>query len=147
MGIAMFGWFNSPKPRKPRALTVDYIGDILAKYGELLEKHRTVFIDESWLPVPKDEMRRVFKAAWLISPTPEMRNHIEVGWTFLSMFRPGIGSLPVDALAPDDVSSESIKRLERFVELSKDSQAEGERDWKEKQEFIRANTERQHGAS
>ena len=132
----MFGWFKSSKPKKPRDLTVADIGDILAKYGELLEKHPTAFMDESWLPVPKDEMRRVFKAAWKIAPTSEMRDYVEIGWTLLSMFQPGVGAVPLDAAMPRDVSPESIKPLERFVELSKAAQAESDRDLKEKREFI-----------
>jgi len=132
----MFGWFKSSKPKKPRDLTVAEIGDILGKYGELIEKHPTAFMDESWLPVPKDEMRRVFKVAWKISPTPEMRNHVEVGWTLLSMFQPGVGPVAVDAAVPSDASPESIRTLERFVELSKAAQAESERDLKEKRDFI-----------
>ena len=132
----MFGWFKSSKPNKQRDPTVADIGDILAKYGELIEKHPTAFMDESWLPVTKDEMRRVFKAAWKISPTPEMRNYVEIGWTLLSMFQPGVGPVPVDAAVPRDVSRESIRALERFGELSKLAQAESERDLKEKREFV-----------
>jgi len=57
----MFKWFKSSNPKKPHDLTVAEIGDILANYAELIEKHPTAFMDESWLPVPKDEMRRVLR--------------------------------------------------------------------------------------
>lgn len=38
--------------------------DIMEKYGALIEKHPGAYMDETWLPVDKDQMRAAFKAAW-----------------------------------------------------------------------------------
>src|SRR5271155_2123437 len=92
----MFGWFGS-KQNKPRELSFDVIADILGKYGALLEKYPTAYVDEIWLPAPKDEMRRVFRTAWRTVPNLQLRNSIEVGWASLSKFQPNVGPVPVDA--------------------------------------------------
>ena len=134
----MLGWFKG-KSAKPAELTKDAIADILGKYGKLLERHPTAFMDESWLPLPKDQMPLVFKAAWKMAPNEQLRNYIEIGWVSLSMFQPGVGPTPVDAAVPDDISSESMKTLDRFVELGKRAQAESDRQLQEMQEFTRAN--------
>lgn len=134
----MLGWFKG-KSAKPAELTTDAIVDILEKYGKLLERHPTAFMDESWLPLPKDQMRQVFKAAWKMAPNEELRNYIEIGWASLSMFQPGVGPAPVDAVVPDDISSKSMKTLDRFVELGKRAQAESDHQLQEMRELTRAN--------
>ena len=63
----MFGWFKA-KQSKPRELTDDAIADIMEKYGALLEAYPTAYVDETLLPVPKDEMRRALQAAWKMAP-------------------------------------------------------------------------------
>jgi hypothetical protein len=95
-------------------------------------------MDESWLPVPKKKMRVVFKAAWKMAPTAEMRNYVEVAWTLLSMFQPGVGRIPVDA-AERDGTPESLKMLHEYLRLSERSKAESDRDYAEMREFTRAN--------
>jgi hypothetical protein len=112
---------------------------IIQQYGALLEKNPTAYMDETWLPVPKDQMRLVFKAAWKIAPTAELRNHVEVGWTLLSMFQPDVGQIPIDGAVPPDASPQSIAQLGRFVELGKRAQAEAEKDLAEMRAFIRNN--------
>jgi hypothetical protein len=75
----MFGWFKA-KQSEPRALSFDVIADVMEKYGALLEKYPTAYLDESLLPLPKEAMRRVLRQAWKLAPRPQLRNAIEVGW-------------------------------------------------------------------
>jgi hypothetical protein len=137
--IQMFGWFKSAKRQHRRDLTLADVADVMATYGDLLMKYPTAYIDESWLPVPKEQMRQVFKAAWKLAPTAEMRNYVEVGWVSLSMFQPSVGHVPVDAAVPRDASPESIRVLDRFLKLSEAAKPESDRDYREMQEFKREN--------
>ncbi len=139
----MFEWFR-PKgqpaaTKKPRTLTTAAdVMDILAQYGELLEKYPTAFVDESWLPVPKDQMRLAFKAALKFAPNDEMREVVKVGWTFLSMFQPGVGPTPVDGKPPKDPrDKKAFAQFERYAEFLTKSQVEMERDAAEMEAFIR----------
>jgi hypothetical protein len=142
----MFGWFKPSRPKKPRDLTVGDVADIISRYGELLEKYPTAYMDESWLPVPKEQMRLVFKAAWKIAPTAEMRNYVEVGWTLLSMFQPGVGPVPVDAATPKDASPSDItKMLGKYLKIADAAKPESERDYREMREFTRANVHSKGG--
>jgi hypothetical protein len=129
--MVLFGWLRS-KPSKPRELTFEIVADIMEKYGALLERYQTAYVDESWLPVPKSEMRRAFQAVWKMAP--QSRNAIEIGWTSLHRFQPNIGRTPVDA-DPD-----SPTMLDCFVEISKIAGPEMERDLEEMNAFKRANT-------
>ena len=114
------------------------VSRIIATYGELLEKYPAAYMDESWLPVSKKQMRRVFKEAWKLAPTAEMRNYVEVAWPLLSMFQPGIGRIPVDA-GERDGTPESLKMLHEYLKLSERAKAESDRDYADMREFIRAN--------
>jgi hypothetical protein len=128
--MALFGWLSS-KQNKPGELTFDAIAGIMEKYGALLEKYSTAYVDESWLPVPKDEMRRALQAAWKMAP--QLRNAIEIGWTSLHRFQPSVGRTPVDA------DADSPTMLNRFVEISKIFGPEMDRDLEELRSFKRAN--------
>jgi hypothetical protein len=134
----MFDWFKKP-PQTPNALATANVPDILEKYGALMEKHPTAYIDETWLPVPKARMRLVFKSAWKMAPDATLRNHIELAWTFLSHFQPGIGETPVDGTPRHDLSSENMANFDRWIELSKIGLAESERDMKAIRELLANN--------
>ena len=127
----MFGFFRS-KQDKPRELTFDVIADVVEKYGTLLEKYPTAYVDESLLPLPKDEMRRLLRAAWKVAANSKLRSAIEVGWVSLHRFQPNIGSTPVDA-------DPGLKTLNRFVEINKIAQPEMDHDFEELKAFKRAN--------
>lgn len=134
----MFGWFKPSQPKKPPDLRARDVADIISRYGELLEKYPTAYMDESWLPAPKEQMRLVFKAAWKMAPTAEMRNHVEVGWTLLSMFQPGVGAVPVDAATPKDASSNDVATtLGKYMKIADAAKPESERDYREMREFTR----------
>lgn len=63
----MFDWF---KKRRERIIAdradrlVRDVPVILSRFRELLEKHPTAYMDETWLPVSKAEMKTVLKIAW-----------------------------------------------------------------------------------
>src|SRR5579863_5149257 len=114
----MFGWFKS-QSKAAANLTLADVAPVLEKYGMLLEKYPTAFVDESWLPVPKNQMRLVFKAAWKLAPTAEMRNYVEVGWTLLSMFQPDVGAVPVDAATPKNASpNDVVTMLGKYLKIA-----------------------------
>jgi hypothetical protein len=127
--MALFSWFRR-KPARPE-LTLNYVAAVLKKYGTLLEEHPTAYIDQSRLPVPKSEMRRVLQAAWKMAP--ELRKTIEVGWISLYRFQSDIGRVPIDA------NPDKREMLNRFVEISKTAQREMERDFEELSAFKRTN--------
>jgi hypothetical protein len=132
----MFDWFKKRHENTPKPLTTADVPEILEQFGALMEKHPIAYMDESWLPVSKDQMRLVFKAACKMAPNAVLRNHIEVGWTFLSHFQPGIGQVPVEGNAPRDLSDESLARFDRYLELSKIAFAETEKEMEAMHEFI-----------
>jgi hypothetical protein len=128
--VALFGWLRS-KSSNPRELTFDVIAGIMEKYGALLERYPTAYVDESWLPVPKDEMRRALQAAWKMAP--ELQNAIEIGWTSLHRFQPNIGRTPIDT------NTDAPATLNHFVEISEAAQPEMDRDFAELTKFKRVN--------
>lgn len=136
----MFRWLKTSKTKPPPQPKLADVAAIIAKYGELLEKYPTAYLDESWLPAPKAQMREVFKAAWKLAPAPEMRNYVEVAWISLSMFQPGVGATPIDAAVPRDASPESIRMLDRYLRLSEAAKPESDRDYSEMREFTRVNS-------
>jgi hypothetical protein len=131
----MLRWLRSTLGLTPKPNPSE-VASIVAKYGELLEKYPAAYMDESWLPLPKKQMRLVFKAAWTIAPTAEMRHYVEVAWPMLSMFQPGIGPVPVDA-AERDGTPESLRMLNEYLKLSEQTKAESDRDYAEMREFTR----------
>jgi hypothetical protein len=136
----MFDWFKPKGTNKPKTLTAADVGEVIEQYGELFEKYPRAYMDETWLPVPKDQMRLAFKVAWKLAPNAELRNWVEVGWTMLHMFQPGVGQTPVDCKASKDPrDKQALAQLERYLELANASKAEGERDVAEIDEFIRSN--------
>jgi hypothetical protein len=134
----MLRWLKSALSWRSTRPKASEVLNIVATYGELLEKHPAAFMDESWLPVSKKRMRRVFKEAWKIAPTAEMRDYVEVAWTLLYMFQPDIGPVPVDA-AERDGTPPSLKMLHEYLKLSERTKAESDRDHAEMHEFARAN--------
>jgi hypothetical protein len=124
----------SPSP----AVTLAEVSKIMQQYDELLGKYPAAYIDESWLPVPKERMRQVFKAAWKMAPNAEIRHFVELEWTFLSMFQPSVGATPIGNAIPVDVSPQSVALINRFVELSELAEAETENDLAEMHAFTRA---------
>jgi hypothetical protein len=38
-------------------------GEALARLGQLMEKYPGSFLDETWLPLPKDSMKGILKAS------------------------------------------------------------------------------------
>ena len=134
----MLGWLRSSILKRSPEQRAPEVSRIIATYGELLEKHPAAYMDESWLPVSKKQMRRVFKEAWKLAPTAEMRNYVEVAWPLLSMFQPGIGRIPVDA-GERGGTPESLKMLHEYLKLSERAKAESDRDYADMREFIRAN--------
>lgn len=110
----------------PGPFDVGMVPDLLNRFGALMEKYPTEFIDASWLPATKLIMIHAFKSAWLGTSDPEMRNQIEFAWVSLSWFQSGVGAHPIGC----DITGMSIETasdlLNRFKELSAISEAEGE---------------------
>jgi hypothetical protein len=124
----MFGWFTA-RPSKPRELTFDAIADIIERYGALLEKYPTAYVDERSLPAPKEDVKSALKAAWKTAGNSQIRNAIEIGWMSLHRFQPNVGPKSIDA------DTNSLDMLNRFVELSKLTRQEMDRDFEELRAF------------
>jgi hypothetical protein len=144
----MFDWLKpkGQQAKRPRTLTTAAdVVEVLGQYGELLEKYPSAFVDETWLPVPKDQMRLAFKAALKFAPNEQMREWVKIGWTLLHWFQPGIGPTPLEGKPPKDPRSKdprdilAMAQFERYVELLRTSQVEMERDNAEMDAFIRNN--------
>jgi len=128
-----------PKPEASDSFTPAEMASVLEKYQALIEKYPISYMDETWLPLPKDQMRVVFKRVWKIAPTAEMRNYVEVAWIKLSMFQKGIGPTPVNGGVRGH-SPESMRIIDRYLQLSNASKPESDRDFREMREFTRANS-------
>ena len=140
----MFDWF---KKRRERILAdrsdrlVREVHVILSRYRELLEKHSTAYMDETWLPVSKAEMKTVLKVAWKSAKDDDRREWVKIGWTLLSKFQKGIGKIPVDCSIPQNASyEESVRIMEPYMRIAKIAQAEDEANRTEMLEFIRQNS-------
>ncbi len=130
----MFKWLKGRREHKLTAL------DILEKYGALLETHAGSYMDETWLPVDKDQMRLAFKAAWKMTQNDKLRNHIEVAWVSLSMFQPGVGQIPIDGAAPKlKDTPQNIARFDRFMQLHEIGQPQAEKELAAIREFKKSN--------
>jgi hypothetical protein len=114
------------------------VPDILARYGELLEKYPTAYMDEKWLPVNKASMKQALKIGWLMSKNDQQREYIRSGWVYLSLFQKDVGNIPADANVPVDATPESIASLDRFLHFAKLGRAEDEANMRELDEFIRS---------
>jgi len=137
----MFEWF---KKRRERILAdrsdrlVRDVSVIMSRYRELLEKHSTAYMDETWLPVSKAEMKTVLKIAWKSAKDDDRREVIKICWTLLSKFQKGIGKIPIDCSIPRNASPE--EGLRSYLRVAKIAQAEDEVNRTEMLEFIRQNS-------
>ena len=137
----MFEWF---KERRERILAdradrlVRDVPVILSRYRELLEKHSTAYMDETWLPVSKAEMKTVFKIAWKSAKDDDRREVIKICWTLLSKFQKGIGKIPINCSVPQSASyEEGVRIMDPYLLIAKIAKAEDEVNRAEMHDFIR----------
>jgi hypothetical protein len=133
----MLGWFKRKNGRANTAAFVKTVPNVLTQYGDLLEKHPSAYMDDTWLPLDKPSMKRVLKAGWILAADDEARKWIENAWTCLSLFQPGIGSVPVDCDVLGGASEENLKNLDRWVHLANIGRAEDEANQAEFLAFVR----------
>jgi hypothetical protein len=133
----MFSWLRRRKERSNTVAFVKSVPDILARYGELIEKYPTGFIDETWLPENKSTMKRALKVGWILATDDDDREWISAGWNCLSVFQPGVGDVPIGTSESDENSYEGTARLNRWLRFAKMGQAEDELNEAEMNEFIR----------
>jgi hypothetical protein len=140
----MFEWFKKRRERiladRSDRLARD-VPVILSRYRELLEKHSTAYMDETWLPVSKAEMKTVLKIGWKTAKDDDRREVINICWTLLARFQKGIGKIPIDCSVPRNSSyEESLRITEPYLRIAKIAQAEDEANRVEMLEFIRQNS-------
>lgn len=134
VSILLNGAMEADISKKPKTAMVD-VEETIARYGELIEKYPASYIDETWLPASKDQMRVAFKAVW--QSAPELRNSVEVGWALLHIFQPGVGQMPICPTAPKDPrDKQGMARLERYLALDKKAETERKSDAAEMKAFI-----------
>ncbi len=134
----MFEWFKKRRERILADRSVRDVSVIMSRYRELLEKHSTAYMDETWLPVSKAEMKTVLKIAWKSAKDDDRREVIKICWTLLSKFQKGIGKIPIDCAMPRNASPEESLRI--YLRIAKIAQAEDEVNRTEMLEFIRQNS-------
>jgi hypothetical protein len=117
---------------------------ILNCYRELIEKYPMAYLDESWLPANKPEMKQILKIGWLLAKDHQQRKSIEAGWAFLSRFQKGVGNVPADANVPVPVTRDSRAQSDRYLMLAKYSEAEMHVDLQEMRQFIQSQREVAH---
>jgi len=133
----MFSWLRKTRQDAIAKKSIIVANAAIEKFGELLEKYPGGYLDESWLPLPKSEMKTAFKVRWLIAKNEEEREWIKVGWFYLSSFQPGIGQTPLTANLDGNTSPETvIAKLGPYLEFSKQVEADMLRDKAEFEQFI-----------
>src|SRR5690242_10079280 len=105
----MFGWLKKSK-------TEPSIGDVIAVYATLVEKHGTAILDTSMLPLPKARMKEILKAAYKQTTDAGMRGHLGVGYMFLGNFQDGVGPKPISADLPSGTSKQEMEETVRILE-------------------------------
>jgi hypothetical protein len=93
-------------------------------------------MDESWLPLPKAEMKTVLKIAIAAERDETRRDWLRGGWVLLSEFQPNIGDEPVSCDLPEKPTPEALKTIERYMSVAKQAQAEREQSMLELKEFL-----------
>jgi hypothetical protein len=137
----MFEWFKERRERIAEDRLKRDAPIILSRYQELLEKHPTAYMDETWLPVSKTQMKAILKAVWVSAKYDERRESIKIAWALLSKFQPGIGKVPISCTTPSYISyEEGLRILEPYMRIAKIAQAEDEANRTELLEFIQRNS-------
>jgi hypothetical protein len=137
----MFEWFKERRERAHIDRAARNVPAILSRYSELLEKHPTAYMDETWLPVSKAEMKTILKVALMSAKDDDRREVIKICWTLLSKFQQGIGNIPIDCTVPGNSSYEEGDRImEPYLQIAKIAQAEDEANRTEMLKFIRQNS-------
>lgn len=116
-------WLTKRRERKTAEMLARKIPLVLARLGELIEKHPASFMDEKWLPLDKPSMKTVLKIAIAAERDPSKVEWLRTGWMMLAQFQPNIGDAPVtwpNASTPDEMlAPETLAALERFTTVSK----------------------------
>jgi hypothetical protein len=119
----MFDWLKGAFAKKQT------VNDTVEAYGKLLEEYPLSILDDSMLPLPKAEMKILFKALYAKTSNPQLADHIETGFMFLSKFQHGVGA-PVGSPNLKGTSKEEmaadIKLLDNWLMWGKLSLAETE---------------------
>jgi hypothetical protein len=134
----MFEWFKERSERAHVDRAARNVPAILSRYSQLLEKHPTAYMDETWLPVSKAEMKNILKVALMSAKNDDRREVIKICWTLLSKFQKGIGKIPIDCTLPGNSSYEEGDRImEPYLRIAKIAKAEEDLNRTEILEFIR----------
>jgi hypothetical protein len=109
------------------------------RMGELIEAYPGAVIDETWLPVPKADMKTALKIGWITAPNEKERELMRVGYSLLASFQPGVGEKPISPKLPENPSPEdAIKILGPYLEFSPRVEAEMVANGKEFDAFVKS---------
>jgi hypothetical protein len=129
----MFGWLKKTTNKQvPPETFANESTSILGIYTSILHSYPHHLIDESWLPANKETMARLFRLILTSEeqyPNEAHRERTEAYWRALSLFQPGVGSVPIDTEISKDnptvaVWRERAARAEVWLDIAI---AEGER--------------------
>src|ERR1700733_15079236 len=112
-------WMEERRRRAHAQMMAKALPIALSQYGELLQKHSGAIVDESWLPLPKDTLKTMLKAAIASNRNEANRDALKVGWLMLANFQSGIGAAPYSMTPPDlpPANFHDTKKREAFLQI------------------------------
>jgi len=108
---------------------------ILARYGDLIEKYPTSYVDETVLPLDKSGMKTVLRIALDSEIDHNRIAWLRTAWILLSRFQPDIGSLPLSLETPEKPTEADNAKMDRYFAVAKKAAADAEDDLRELRAF------------
>jgi hypothetical protein len=88
-------WFAKRRADRRQAELAEAVRKVLGRYAELVEKHFGAVMDESWLPLSKNDMKHTLMIAIAQNHDGKLREWLKTCWIMLADFQPGIGNDPL----------------------------------------------------
>jgi hypothetical protein len=104
---------------------------ILARYGDLIEKYPTSYVDETALPLDKSGMKTVLRIALDAEVDHNRIAWLRTAWVLLSRFQPDIGPIPLSLEILERPTDADLANMDRYFAVAKKSAAEAEDDLRE----------------
>lgn len=93
--------------------------EVIGGFGALMERYPTAILDTSELPLPKSEMKRVFRRAWRKTTDERLRNFLQIAFVHLNEFQDGVGDLPIDCtLPPNPDPTKTLRILDPYLRFA-----------------------------
>lgn len=124
-GAGVTSWLTNWRERRKQWAHRSRSRAALAQARKLMSIYPTAYMDESWLPASKHEVKSYLKSLLLATNDEKKRRRLKNSWLTLSNFQPGVGELPVDCtLGPASTAENIADLLGRYSQMSKVAEAE-----------------------